>query len=201
MSAFMEFADTLALKHNASAFYAQKLYEARQCIAESKANPPKCVDDNMLEDMYTEEDLVYMIKRKEEFCENLGFILQRRLQPNYSKRGGITNAGQCPFYIFDWWFGTVLKNTKRTHRVYKITCDGVPTPRRVFYYSWNNAVPDLGLDYRYYERDHKMLHGLSAVAVHSKYVQISLAIEEDTGRVSCLYDQVSVATQTGMIIA
>jgi hypothetical protein len=56
--------DILKLKHDPNAFYTCKLQEANQYVAESKANTPDITDNDMLKNMYNEEDLAYMIKRK-----------------------------------------------------------------------------------------------------------------------------------------
>jgi hypothetical protein len=142
-----------------------------------------------------------MTKRKEEFCELLGHILYERLQPGFAKYGLIANAGQCPFYIFDWWFGKHHTTVKRQQRVHKVTRDGLKRPRRSFRYAWKKTIPNLGLPYKYYYRDHRDMNGKCTVNIHSYYTSLSLFIEESTGRVWCRYTQETVETESNMLIA
>ncbi len=136
---------------------------------------------------------------KDFFCDMLGALLHKRLQPNFAKYGKVLHAGQCPFYIFDWYFGTHHTSVKRSERNFKDTVDGLPVNRKVIYYRWKNQVPDLGLGYDWFKRDHGDFGGMSPFDIHSEYVSITLSIDVATGRVN--YRQQTVVTATGMIIA
>jgi hypothetical protein len=151
--------------------------------------------------LYTSEERKYMLQRKQEFCETLGVILHEHLQPGFAKRGSLQCVGQCPFPIFDWWFGFMNMGTKRRQSIRYVTIDGVKQPRRFFHFQWKNIIPNLGINYKYYSRDHQKLGGRSNVGLTSEYKSLVLTICETTGRVSCHYDQESFVTATHMLIA
>jgi hypothetical protein len=117
MAAFNAFVKGYLKEHVPVSYYKLVEEEALRDLVLAKI-PVAPTDETKICDMYTEEELKYMTKRKEEFCETLGYILHERLQPGFTKYSTIVNAGQYPFYIFDWWFRKYHTTVCRHHRIY-----------------------------------------------------------------------------------
>lgn len=100
MSSFSTFVKAYLQQHDPQAFYKLQEEEAKNEIIRARI-PAPATDIGKLCELYTEEELKYMVRRKEEFCADLGKIFYECLQPGYAKFGTIVHAGSCPFYIFD----------------------------------------------------------------------------------------------------
>jgi hypothetical protein len=198
MSTFKMFADELLLQHDPREYYIQKMKEAEVEVASARKHVP-ITDDDALKAKYPKpEELHYMLKRQEEFCKSLAQILHDRLQPGFAKRRKHLEVGQCPFPVFDWWFGYVNEDAIRTQRTPTVTVNGIKKPRRRFYYKWRGSLPNLKFDYHIH--DHGRCNGKSVVQLKSHYIDITLSIDETSGRVWCDYDQESFVENTGMLI-
>ena len=135
----------------------------------------------------------YANRTLDNLLEKIAKILNERLQPGNGKHnlgGTKIPLGSCKFDIFDYFFGHVNKAI-RTHRVYSKIVDGVNQPRRKFYYSWPALrIPNLLLPmFKWYKRDHGTGHGMFKTHLMSKYLEMTLVIDEQDERVHCLYLQ------------
>lgn len=126
------------------------------------------------------------------FCAGLSFVLKDRLagSPGFKKDVEVNfPCGACPFKAFDWYFGT--QTCKRTYRNYSVTVDGAKETRRRFYYHFT-LLPDLQSTTDYASH----LHGYGKDDIweasnRSRYLSITLRINEVDGRVWYGYEQVT----------
>jgi hypothetical protein len=173
-------------------FFQQQQHE-EQLRFEAARKPTPVYNMDYLHQIYTDEELARAGPRLQEFLDCTRFILKRRLQPGWAKVGKHISLGQCPPPLFHHWFGLICKGISK-QRITKYTMDGLRYPNRIIYYRWpKHRLPLLNTNEEWYTRDHGNGHGNFSSNVKSYYTEITLSIEEDTGRVHCGYRQCTAA--------
>jgi hypothetical protein len=196
------FADALLLRTDRFAYAQKCTTKAAEEMALTRKNTPPTHDSDSIRTLYPDADeLAYQKRRRNEFLETLADLLHHRLQPGFAKYNvEPMHVGQCPFPMFDHWFGYINIGTIRKRKVFADHVDGVKKPRRKFYYDFDGKLPGLNTKYKYYKRNHGQLNGQSPTDLHSEYSKLSFIIDEKTGIVTCKYEQKSFETASNMLI-